>query len=55
MGSEAIEVGKCPVCDREGFPNISSLINHIKLHNEQDPEQDKSVVAEQDNYIRSLF
>ena len=55
MGSEKIEIGACPVCGREGFPNIATLINHLKLHNGTDPEQDKSVVAERDKFLRDLF
>lgn len=55
MGSEKIEIGDCPVCGREGFPNIATLINHIKLHNGTDPEIDKSVIAEQNKHLSDLF
>lgn len=53
--SITIETGKCPVCGREGFKTLTSLILHIHLHNTGDKEYDGSMVSDQKKHLTDMF
>jgi hypothetical protein len=45
----------CPICKKEDWKNIRDMIDHIDMHNMEDPEYEKSVHKEMERRKREPF
>jgi hypothetical protein len=51
----SITLKACPVCGKEDWKNVQDMIDHVDLHNTQDPEYEKSLKKEQERRKREPF
>lgn len=45
---------ECPICGKE-IEDIKEFIEHIKRHNEADPEIEKNIVKQIEDRTKQLF
>ena len=57
MGKQNPELAyfKCSVCNKDGFNSLRDMLSHVDIHNAKDPEINKSVVAEREEFINRTF
>lgn len=45
----------CPVCGKDDWKSTKQMVEHVDMHNQQDPEYEKSMKKEMERKKREPF